>query len=162
MGRPLIAGAVTVFALLWPGRRPAAVCPGQHGRGGSDVGRADSRHPEAVGRHRSADVLRPLTGVSAQRLGILVRSPVEVADWRWACPRKYTVVNISSSVGVSVLERNLKTTLQRCAMIHCKNQFRETITIFQKYQYWCQCSFFRRTCRKQCDNTNEAHAERLR
>lgn len=76
MGRvgSLNAGA-NGFALLSPGRRPAAVCPGQHGRGGADVGRADDRDPEAVGRRRSADVLRPVTGVSAQRLGVLVREP---------------------------------------------------------------------------------------
>lgn len=74
LGMGWVSQSYNGFALLQPGRRPAAVCPGQHGRGGRDVSRADGRHPEAVGRPRGADMLRPVTGVSAQRLSILVRS----------------------------------------------------------------------------------------
>lgn len=59
---------------LLPGRCPSAVCPGELSRGGSDVGRANHRDPEAVERRRSSDLLRSIAGVSAQRLRCIVRT----------------------------------------------------------------------------------------
>lgn len=53
-------------SFLLPGRCPPAVRPRQLGGGRSDVGRADGSDPETVGRHRGPDVLRSITGVSAQ------------------------------------------------------------------------------------------------